>query len=486
MSPADDINVDVDVDVITVQTIDILVVVDDAEDVVVVFAGNMGPQGPEGPQGPQGDPGEAGGEAGFGFINAKGDLVVGSADNFVDNLPVGANGQSLVADSAETLGVKWGTPVTDIDDLTDVKTTSPNVPDDEDVLSWDADAGPGLWVPKPAVLDSDFHAKGDIIVGTAADANDRLPVGGTTGYVLTVDPAETMGVKWSPAGAGGGILATLIDAKGDLIVGSANDTAARLPVGSNGQMLEADSTQTLGVKWSTVAGGGILASILDAKGDLIVATANDTPDRLAVGTNGQVLVADSTVTKGIKWAAPSTIGAGSVVYLGRYDIAVSGSSFDIDLTALSLPSYIRHLELKGSVRSNRGSNVDIMALRFNNDATAKYGWEGAAANSTGGTVNQEGVLQTEGKVARIVGSTFPSMWSPITVEIVDFTSARWTAYFSKGFDLINTGTGQMTLGIYGGSYQAAAAVTRIQFINTIGVGYESGSFMDLYGIVGPA
>jgi hypothetical protein len=47
--------------------------------------------------------------------------------------------------------------------------------------------------------------------------------------------------------------------------------------------------------------GGIQPTIFDAKGDLLTATANDTPARLAVGANTAVLVADSTQSTGLKW-----------------------------------------------------------------------------------------------------------------------------------------------------------------------------------------
>jgi len=49
-------------------------------------------------------------------------------------------------------------------------------------------------------------------------------------------------------------------------------------------------------------------SIVDAKGDIISATADNTPARLAVGTNGQTLVADSTAATGLKWATPASGG----------------------------------------------------------------------------------------------------------------------------------------------------------------------------------
>ena len=61
---------------------------------------------------------------------------------------------------------------------------------------------------------------------------------------------------WAAVSAADAIPETLIDAKGDLIVGTAADTAARLGVGSDGQVLTADSAEAGGVKWAAAAGGG--------------------------------------------------------------------------------------------------------------------------------------------------------------------------------------------------------------------------------------
>jgi hypothetical protein len=60
--------------------------------------------------------------------------------------------------------------------------------------------------------------------------------------------------------------------------------------------------------------GGIQPTLLTTKGDIIVATGNATLVRQGVGTDGQVLTADSAQADGVKWAAipassPSFVGA---------------------------------------------------------------------------------------------------------------------------------------------------------------------------------
>jgi hypothetical protein len=55
--------------------------------------------------------------------------------------------------------------------------------------------------------------------------------------------------------------------------------------------------------------GGIQPTLLTAKGDLISATAASTVARLAVGSDAQILVADSTASTGLKWATPAAGGS---------------------------------------------------------------------------------------------------------------------------------------------------------------------------------
>lgn len=77
----------------------------------------------------------------------------------------------------------------------------------------------------------------------------------TDGFVLTADSSLDSGQKWADPGTpAGAIPDTLIDAKGDLIVGTADDTAGILPVDTDGYVLTADSGETTGLIWAPAAG----------------------------------------------------------------------------------------------------------------------------------------------------------------------------------------------------------------------------------------
>jgi len=84
------------------------------------------------------------------------------------------------------------------------------------------------------------------------------------------------------------ITAGVVDAKGDLIVGSADDAVARLGIGTNGQVLTANSSATYGVEWSAPAAVGVFGSSIEFEG----ATANSFETTLAVTDP----TADRTIT----------------------------------------------------------------------------------------------------------------------------------------------------------------------------------------------
>lgn len=88
--------------------------------------------------------------------------------------------------------------------------------------------------------------------------------------------------------ATGAILQTLMDAKGDLIVGSAADTAARLAVGSNDTLLVADSAATNGVKWAALAASQV-PTLSSAKVPTVDTSAQTDSYTLVLGDAGKVV-----------------------------------------------------------------------------------------------------------------------------------------------------------------------------------------------------
>jgi hypothetical protein len=138
----------------------------------------------------------------------------------------------------------------------------------------------------------------------------------------------------------------------------------------------AAAIRTLGSSIDTTvfanASAGIPKTIVDAKGDLIAATASDTVARLAVGTNDQVLMADSSAATGLKWGTPS---AGGMTLLST--TTLSGTSTTIS----SINQGYNNLQIVISGTVGAG----LPAIRPNGSATITFA--ATQENSTNGFIN---------------------------------------------------------------------------------------------------
>jgi hypothetical protein len=275
------------VDVVaTVEAVEVTATVEPVElriEAAVSQPGSPGPQGPPGPTGADGDdgaPGPAGPTGAAGAAGATG--PAGSTGPAGAQGPKGDKGDTGTAGTAGAAGPGVAAGGTTGQVL--AKTSSTDY-----ATGWTT-SGLVLRGSVPPTVDG---AIGDLYLNTSSGVLYLFVAGIPAHWVSIGSVNVTTDQVW--------------DAKGDLAVGSGADTANRLIVGSNNQVLTADSAQTLGVKWATPTAATVAADTLwNAKGDLAVASANDTGARLGVGSNNQVLQADSTQTLGVKWADPGS------------------------------------------------------------------------------------------------------------------------------------------------------------------------------------
>ena len=84
---------------------------------------------------------------------------------------------------------------------------------------------------------------------------------------------------------------------------AAATSASSASTSASSAATSATSSATSAALAASIVAGAIQGTLFDAKGDLLVGTADDAVSRLAVGANGYLLTADSSEAKGIKWAA---------------------------------------------------------------------------------------------------------------------------------------------------------------------------------------
>jgi hypothetical protein len=175
-------------------------------------------------------------------------------------------------------------------------------------FSWQMPTATDLVTDLPA----DFEVFGQAVATSMADL-----LGGTSGQILAKNSNTDMDFVWiandqgditgitasSPLTGGGtsgavtvGIQDALTTQKGAVQLSDSTSTTSSILA----------ATPTAVKSAYDLANGAVPKSIVDAKGDIIAATAADTVSRLAVGTNGQVLTADSTAGTGLKWATPAS------------------------------------------------------------------------------------------------------------------------------------------------------------------------------------
>jgi hypothetical protein len=249
------------------------------------------------------------------------------------------------------------------------------------------------------------------------------------------------------------------------VFGQAVDTSlADLKGGTSGQVLAKNSNTDMDFTWVAVDP----LTILDAKADLITATAADTPARLAVGTNGQVLTADSAESTGLKWATPST----SMTSIASGNLPTGSGT--LSLTSIS-GSYT-HLQLVVYAWNGSGNNTVI--ARINGDTGSNYGTSNIGyMNSTfrnNAYINETSIKLIYGDAA-LNGNN-----KNITVMNFPFyTNATTGKTYSANTGLLDATSTRAYMNANGYYYGTNAAITQLDFI--YGSNWAGGNYV-LYGV----
>ena len=172
-------------------------------------------------------------------------------------------------------------------------------------------------------------------------------------------------------GGEGGVDVEMLTTKGDTH-GFDTDNA-RVPIGANTQVLTADSTEALGLKWATPSGAPTTT-----KGD--ISGFSTTQSRVPIGANTQVLTADSTEALGLKWAAAAA--GGKLKLIEAVELSSANNKI---ITTVSVNTALYSKILIQWETGQSATTSTAIGFRVNNNAGATQlvqGYEQAGATQT--------------------------------------------------------------------------------------------------------
>jgi hypothetical protein len=212
-----------------------------------------------------------------------------------------------------------------------------------------------------------------------------------------------------------------------------------------------------------------------AKGDLLGASAENTPARLGVGANGTVLTADSVETTGLKWVTPSASTSsytllGSAALTGNTTITVSGLSGYNNL----------FVTMDGA---STGTNYSFITFKFNSAAANHFAfgnkiqWQSSYGSGLVATINQSNVGAIQfGRMPNNVGATGNG-----TIQISGANTTVIKPFlFQAGFGP-DGGFYDMETVNGGGYFDAAAVISSVSLISSTG-NFDAGT-LSVYGSV---
>lgn len=218
-----------------------------------------------------------------------------------------------------------------------------------------------------------------------------------------------------------------------------------------------------------------VTGLVDAAGDLLYGTADNTLGKLAIGTAYQTLRVNSGAT------APEWV-SGGMHLIAETVLGSDTASFDLT----SIPATYRHLRLLVALRTDRAAQTnDPVVLSLNNDTTdANYDRQQVVVAGT--TVTGEQALAASGSryicEATAVNSTAGNFnTGEIIIPHYASTSINKVATSNiASWRVRSSGSVRLQFNMVG--WASTSAVSRITLTPAIGTNFKTGSAVSLYGI----